>query len=73
MRFWDLMLFPVLLPLVLLRVPGKQIIDIPLPVDDSSTLISRGYDRTRPSKPGKGVISVSIVTNLVTKLISVIS
>jgi len=35
-------------------VSGKHITDIPFLVDDSSTLISQRYDRTRPSKSGKG-------------------
>jgi len=35
-------------------VLGKHIIDIPLPVDDSYTLIFQCYDRTRPSNSGKG-------------------
>jgi len=37
----------------LLCVPGKYIIDIHLPVDDSSALIFQRYDRTCPSKSGK--------------------
>ena len=38
----------------LLCVSGKHITNIPFVLDDSSALIFQGYDRTLPSKSGKG-------------------
>ena len=55
----------------LLCVSGKHITDIPLPINDYSALIFQRYDSSRPSKSGKGRTSMTVATNLTTKLIDV--